>query len=309
MKNFAKLTIFFSLTFVIIFLSANLFGFLSFWASSARVISVQAGFGRNFTDIIWTAITAAIYLSILLTLSYSARLKMTVSLGIFNIAFIALVFTIGTSLGARRFEAMQPAFIPAPQIQAGPGLILSRFENSIVLLKESSNMQGPRLVSIPDRPLIYQEIPIGPNNTILTLPSLPLGSAAPWFIQSIEIDFTLSAGVMRALFERNFFYFAIYALVLILFLSSLRFIFDFSQWPLANVFIAAFVFRLILSLEVFLNSAETNAMIGSFLAGRLPSTLITPIVFAALSILTMLYTLLAGIARFGGRKSKRDWDD
>jgi hypothetical protein len=55
-------------------------------------------------------------------------------------------------------------------------------------------------------------------------------------------------------------------------------------------------------------------MIGSFLAGRLPPTLITPIVFTVLFIFIMLYTLLAGIARpgglrLGGRKSKRDWDD
>jgi hypothetical protein len=50
-------------------------------------------------------------------------------------------------------------------------------------------------------------------------------------------------------------------------------------------------------------------MIGSYFAGRLPPALITPMVFAAISILILLYTLLAGFARSGGRKSKRDWDD
>jgi hypothetical protein len=55
-------------------------------------------------------------------------------------------------------------------------------------------------------------------------------------------------------------------------------------------------------------------MIDSFLGGRLPSTLITPIAFAVLAILIMLYTLLTTIARSGGlrpggRRSKKDWDD
>ena len=312
MKNIAKLSIFFSLTFVLIFIAAVLFGFISFWADSVRHISVQPGFGRNITDTAWTAISVALYLSILLTLSYSARKKISTPASIFCISFFALVFTIGTSLGARRFETLQPAFMSAPQVRAGPGLILSRFENTIVLLRESSDVHGPRLVSIPDRPFIYQEVPLGPNNTILSLPPLPFGGSTPWFIRSINIDFSLSAGQIRTLLERGLFYFGIYVLALILLLSSLRFILDLSQWPLANIFIAAFVFRLILSLEIFINSTGTNAMIASFLAGRVPTTLITPVVFTALTIPIMLYTLLAGIARSGGRRgsrSKRDWDD
>jgi len=316
MKNFAKLTIFLSLTFILTFITAILFGFISFWADSARIISPQAGFGRDFSEIAWTAISVALYFSILLTLSYSARQKIPIPFSILCIVCFALIFTIGTSLGTRRSEALQPAFMPAPQIQAGPGLILSRFDNSIILLRESNDLRGPRLVSIPDRPLIYQEIPLGPNNTILSLPSLPLGETAPWFIRSIGIDFSLSAGQIRTLLGREFYYFAIYILTLILLLSSLRFLLSLSQWPLANIFIAAFVFRLILSLEIFLNSADTNAMICSFLGGRMPPALITPAVFAAIGIVTILYTLLvwvAGNRRSGGRrsgsKSKRDWDD
>jgi hypothetical protein len=50
-------------------------------------------------------------------------------------------------------------------------------------------------------------------------------------------------------------------------------------------------------------------LVNSFLAGRLPSTLVTPLIFAAFSFLILLYTLLAGIAKSSGKKSKRDWDD
>jgi len=150
---------------------------------------------------------------------------------------------------------------------------------------------------------------LGPNNTILSLPALPIGYTAPWFIQSVGIDFALSARELRTLFERSFLFFAAYAFSLILLLSSLRFLLDLSQWPLANIFLGAFVFRLILSFETFINSREINVMLDSFLAGRLPSTFITPAAFAAVSILIMLYTLLTGVVRYSIQKSKKDWDD
>jgi hypothetical protein len=309
MKNFAKLTIFFSISFAMFFLAAVLVGFISFWAYSARIVSSEAGIGRDFVDTVWAAVSAAIYFSVLFTLSYSARKKLPILFSIFCIAALALVFTTGVSVGTSRMETLKPVFMPASPIRAGPGLILSRLENTIVLLRDSNEIHGSRLVSIPGQPFIYQDIPVGPNNTILSLPPLPLGLTTPWFIQSVRIDFSLSAGKLRTLFEANFFFYVVYALCLVLLLSSFRFLLELSQWPLANIFLAALVFRLILSFEVFLDSAEINTLIDSFLAGRLPPALITPIAFVALGILTMLYTLLGGVARSGDRKSKRDWDD
>jgi len=309
MRKFAKLMIFFSLTFALFFFFAILFGFLSFWVNSVSNISAEARFGQDFSQVAWTATSVALYFSILLSLSYSAIQKIAAPLSILSIAALALVFTSASSLGSRRLEALGPAFTPISPIQAGPGLILSRFENSIVLLKESSETLGPRLVSIPDLPLIYQEVPLGPNNTVLSLPPLPFANTIPWFIQSIGLDFSLNAVNLRTLFERNFLSFVIYALSLILLLSSFRFLLEFSHWTLANIFLAAFVFRLILSFEIFLNSAETNAIVVSFLADRLPYTFITPTAFVAITLLVMLYTILTRLARSGVRKSKRDLDD
>jgi len=162
-------------------------------------------------------------------------------------------------------------------------------------------------VSIPDQPLIYQEVPLGPNNSILSLPPLPFHNVIPWFIQSVGVDLTLNSVNLRTLFERNILYFVIYAISLILLLSSLRFILEISQWPLANIFLAVFVFRLILSFEVFLNSSEINAMVDFFLAGRIPGSFITPIAFFALFALIMLYASLTALART--RKNERDWND
>jgi len=206
-------------------------------------------------------------------------------------------------------EAIKPVFRPVSPLQAGPGLMLSRSENTIILLRETNQIRGPRLVSIPGQPLIYQEVPLGPNNTILSLPSLPFGNTTPWFIQSVGIDFSLSGRELKTHFEKNFLFFAAYAFSLILLLSSMRILLQISQWPLANIILGALVFRLILSLEIFLNSDGINTMISSFLAGRLPSAIITPIAFTVLSILILLYTILAGIAHSAKSKPKKDWDD
>jgi hypothetical protein len=309
MKTIAKLTIFFSLIFVMFFLTAILLGSISSWINLARVISEEPRAGSSLAESAWMAVSTALYFAILFSLNYSAMRKIHVPLAFICISTLALIFVTGISLGANRMENLGSVFLPVSQVQAEPGLMLSRGDNVIVLLKESSEIRGPRLVSIPGQPFIYQEIPLGPNNTILSLPDLPLGAATHWLIRSVEIDFSLSAGMLKTLFNENFLFFLAYALALIMLLSSLRFILELSHWPLANIFIGALVFRLILSLEIFINSREINVLISSFLAERVHSSLITPLIFAGLSILILLYTLLTGIARSGGLRSKRNWDD
>ena len=307
MKNFAKLTLFFSSYFILFFFAAILLGFIDSWIDLARIIPVDARPGEEIAAVVWKALPAAIYLSILISVSYSVRRKMPIFFAIFCTIILAFIFATGVSLGIGRVEALKTAFKPIFPIEAQPGLIISQNENSIILLRESGDVRGSRLVSIPGRPFIYQEVPLGPNNTILSLPAISLGDDTPWFVRSIGIDFSLSAEELKSRFERNYLSFAAYAFSLILLLSSLRFLMELSQWPLANVFLGALVFRSILALETFLNSEEINALLGSFLGGKVPSSLITPLAFCAVSALALLYTLLSGIARAGG--SRIDDDD
>ena len=98
-------------------------------------------------------------------------------------------------------------------------------------------------------------------------------------------------------FREDRLHFAFYAFSLILLLASMHFIFGLSHWPLANIFLGALVFRGLLALEVFLNSREINNLIGSFLGEGIPPVMITPIVLGAIGILSMLYSILAHMAR------------
>ena len=304
MKNFAKLTLFFSLCFVIFFLTGILLRLLSSWVDVARFIPLDARPGEDVTETAWKALPAAFYLSILLTLSYSARRKMPIPLSIFGIFILGCVFFLGVSMGITRSEAMKLALKPVTPIQGGPGLILSRQDNAVILLRGSADAQGPRVVSIPGRPLIYQNLPVGPNNTILSLPVLTFTDSTPWFVRSLTIDFTLCAEELKGRLKDGYIPFAAYAFSLVLLLVSLRFLLELSQWALANLFIGALVFRGILALETFLNAREINALVASFIGKRIPAMLVTPAVFGALGVLVIFYTLLARIVR-----PRRDEDD
>ena len=297
MKSIAKLILFFSLVFIILLLITILLRLLSSWIDLVRIIPLVELPMENAMEAAWKAFPATLYLTILLTLSYTARRRIAIPLAIIVIVILGCVFTGGTSIGINRIEALKFALKPVSSIQGRPGLILSRSDNAMILLRESRDVRGPRVVSIPGRPLIYQSVPMGPNNTILNLPALPFGEDTPWFIRSVVIDFSLSAAEMKKRLDNDPVSFAAYAFSLILLLGSLRIVLELSKWPLANLFIGTLVFRGILSLEIFLNTREMNDLIASFLAGRLPSMLITPLVFSALGILIIFYTLMARIAR------------
>jgi len=297
MKKYIKLVLFFSICFTLVFIVAILLRFLGIWIELVRFIPVEARPGGDVTEAAWKALPVALYLSILLSLCNTVRLKIPIPFAISCVIILSCVFTAGASLGITRARTMRVALRSASPLQGEPGLILSRSDNSMILLKESSEIMGPRVVSIPGRPLIYQQTPVGPHNTVLNLPALPFSNDTPWFIRSLDIDINLSAGQLESRLEQNFFSFAVYAFSLILLLGSMRFILELSQWLLANLFMGALVFRGVLILETFINAREINGLLDSFLAGRVPPGLISPLVFTALGVLIILYTLLVRIAR------------
>jgi hypothetical protein len=303
MKNLAKLALFFSVSFVIAFLCSALLHFLALWIDAARIVAEAGEQSANLITALARALPAAIYITILLALSYTARRKMPIPLSIIAIIAFSAIFTFGFSLGIRQIEGLNFALESGASIRGRPGLILSRQNNAMVLLKESRDALGPRVVSLPGQQLFYQETPRGPNNTVLALPVLPFRDEMPWFINSMLIDFTLTSRKFDEAFKAGIIPFAIYAGALIFLLASLRFLLEASSWPLANLFLGAIAFRGILALGTFLNTNEINTLLVSFTGKRLPSSLITPLAFSALGILVILYTLLVHLARGKGAEN------
>ena len=309
MKNLVKLILSFSILFVFLFLIAVLLRYLGSWIEMAKTIPLGVEPGISAVDLAWKALPIPVYISVLLALSYSVRKKIPFPLAIFCIFILGCGFTAGFSLGISRAGALQFALRPVSPLQGRPGLILSRSDSAVILLKDSREILGPRVVSFPEQPLIYQEVPRGPNNTIISLPALSFTDTTPWFIRSLDIDFTLSSREMENRLKNGFIAFGSYAFSLVFLLASLYFLLGLSNWPLANLFFGAVVFRLILTLETFLNSREINDLIGSFLAGRCPPHFITPLVFCVLGVLIIIYTFLVRISTALKPWPKEDDDD
>ena len=91
--------------------------------------------------------------------------------------------------------------------------------------------------------------------------------------------------------------FLIYVLSLVFLLASFRFVMNLSVWPLANLFAGALIFRGVLALETFVNSAETGALLAPFLGNRIAPENMAPLAFCAFAVLICLYTALVFVAK------------
>jgi hypothetical protein len=302
-KNLARLVLFFSLCFSISFLFFGGIRFLYFRIDAIRFLPVQEEY--LFPEIISAAQLAlpmALYIALLLSLSYTARRNIPIFLSVISLVLLALGLTVGVSQGILHLKDMPVSFSgrqPVPL--GGPGLILSQGDTNIILLEAPSNIRGARVVSLAGRPLAYQEVPLGPNNTILGLPPIPFRDGQAALTKSIVIDFSLTSRQFGERLNAGLIPFLIYSFSLILLLASLRFVMELSRWPLANLFLGAVTFRGVLALETFLNSREIQDFLASFLGPSWDASLITPLVFCALSLLVLLYTALSYAAN--GRRN------
>jgi hypothetical protein len=297
MKNLARLALAFTICFIVIFVVSAFLNFLGLWVEAVKTVPFRQGTSGDFLESGAKALPAALYISVLLALSYTTRHKMPVFLSIAGTFVLASAFTLGFTLGIGHLDNVK---LPPPvfrTVKGEPGLILSRGGTSMILLKGSDVPDGPRIAVIPDQPMIYQETPLGPDNTVLSLPSLPFRTGTTWFISSIAIDFDLVSREFKDRLRQSLFLFCIYAGALIFFLSSLRFLLELSQWPLANLFLGALVFRGVLALEIFLDTPEISEFLKSFLGERLLGPVLTPLVFCVLGTLIVVYTLLVNLAR------------
>jgi hypothetical protein len=303
-KNIARLVLFFSLGFAVLFLLSAALRYLHLQIDGIRILSTPPPMGApEFTAALRWALSLTLYFSLLFGLSYAARLntgpsagerRLPAPLAMVCLFILALAFSGGAALGLERLGVSLPGL---SRLLGGPGLTLTRGDTTVVLLRGPAENRGPRVVAIPGRPLLYQEQPLGPNNTVLSLPPVPFRDEAPWFLRSLAIDFSLTGRQLEARLREGLVSFLMYAGALIFLLVSLGFIFKLSNWPLANLFLGCLAFRGILAAETFLNSPEIQELFASFLGNRLPLSYTVPLVFCLFGVLVNLYTFLVFLAR------------
>jgi hypothetical protein len=298
MKKLARFVIFFSLTFVTLFIILCLFRFLSFWVDSVQVISQNTERAEALITAARTALPAALFITILLTLSFFSKLKIPALAGIFMIVLLSGVFYLCFTLVIERTRAFDPVLEIPDSLNRRTGTILSQMDTDIIFLgseREYDRASGfPRVISFPEQPLLYQETALGSGNTVF---SLEFDNSPPWFIQSIFIDFMIITREIEYRFNENLFSFLLYGLAFFFLLACFGFLFNSSSWPLANLFISALVFRFILSFAVFLTARDVNTFLVSFVNSRIPDFLITPIIFCIIGTLVILFVFLTFLTR------------
>jgi hypothetical protein len=299
-KNLARLALFSSGVFFLSFLIIAGIRFLFIWIDAVRAIPAQSV--EPAVVLVASAkiaLSTAIYCTALLSLSYTVRRAMPAAFSIFFVFLFTAVFSFAFSLALNRLEAVESTAPVARRTLGDPGLRLMSGDVTIVITGDPADAASPRVVAMPDRPLIFQETP--PQNTPPALPPVSFYSSNSWFMVNLGLDFGVVSEQLFTRLRSGFSFFCVYLLSLALLLSSCRFVFELAAWPLANLFFGVLLFRGILSFEVFLDSEETQSLIGFFSGRLIPPELISPTIYTGLALLVIVYTLLVSAAR-GRRK-------
>ena len=300
-KKLAKLALFFSLSFAILFLVSTGMRFLAIRLEWVRALSLQqeAVLVALIAAARW-ALSLTIYSSILLGLGYIARKAIFAPFGILSIALLTLGFTFGIDLGLKNWENVPPASTPVQPL-GGPGLILANTtrptDTVLVLLQGPTEPGGKRVVATPGKPLLYQEEVIIRDQQLIDLPPAPFNTNSPWSLRSMAIDLRLNAEMLQQRLSEGILPFVLYTGTLIFLLSSLLFVFKMSAWPLAGLMLGCFAYRGILALETFLNSPEMLETFDAFLQNRVPVALVFPLICTLFGILIHLYSFLVYLAK------------
>ncbi|MDR2078298.1 MAG: hypothetical protein LBP74_01085 [Treponema sp.] len=316
MKNIARLVLFFSFIFIIVFVLAGVFGYLQLALDAVRTIPVSSPIDMGeFLSALQKMVPLILYISILMALSYTARRNMPMPLVIFCLFLLAGSAILGVSLGLRHLKSENTLqlFLFSSNQSLGEnntlgaqGLILSLGDTVMVVLGDPGKAESPRAVSIPGRPLIYQELPSGPNNTIIALPPAPFRDEGSYLMSGFLVDSALVADQFEARLDEGLIPFAIYGGALIFLLVSLRFVLGLSSWPLANLFSGALVFRGILAFQTFVDSRTIQDFILIFFDNRIDSSIISPVIFIILGLVILLYTFLVSLIRSPHRRKAND---
>ena len=285
------------MTFVITFAAVTGIKFVSLRVDWAKILPPlpETSLSLLISAAHW-ALSLTVFSTIVIALNYAVRRNCFAVMALVCTITLSFLFSFGISTALEQWKLVPPAQSAGISL-GGKGLILSNAidssETAVILLNGADEPHGPRVVAIPGQPLAYQKS--AAEN--FELPRVPFGNDTPWFLNNLAIDIRLNAEMFQKRYSQGFFSYLFYVGALIFLLCSLGYLFKFSVWPLANLFIAALVFGGVLSLNTFVNSAEMQEIISTFLNGKLPADSALPLVYIAFGLLINLYSLLVYAAK------------
>jgi hypothetical protein len=280
----------FSIGFVVLFVVP----WVMYWFYIRLEPSVQAGLVSERGSFWVMVLPITIYGTMLVGLRYTARVSMPISLSIMSLVILGIGWTGVLTLGISRIQA-----IPVPLSQdkifslGEPGLLLSQTDTSEVFLSDPHKPQSPQVISVQDKPLVYEPVPHADALSGIRGMSLsPFRINAPAALQGISHDLASTATQLNTRLNQGFIPFIIYVGGLMVLLSSLRVIFTLGAWPLANLCIGMVVFRGVLALEALLNTPRIQSDLYSLVGERIPKPLLGSLLLYLLGLFLILYTVV-----------------
>jgi hypothetical protein len=291
-RKLAKTIVFFSLSFIIIFIIVSCFKFLSLWVEWAKKLPPrpESSYTLFLAAAHW-ALSLTLFSSIIVAMNYAVRKGYFALMSIICVMTLSFLFCYGASSTLERFTRM-PLTHSSGVPLGGKGLVLSnslsRNSTAVVLLNGTAEPLGPRVIAVPGQPLVFQ--PAASGN--FDLPPVPFGDDTPEFFKSLSIDIRLNAEMFQQKYEQGFFSYLFFTGALIFMLTSLGYAMKFSVWPLANLFLCTLAFRGILAFNTFFNTAEIQEKAASFLENRFPVSSALPLLFIGFGVLLLVYSFL-----------------
>lgn len=302
-KKVARFVLFTFIAFVLIFVCAVTLSYLQLWITAASAMPARATIPLD--DVLargrW-ALSLSLYLTMLLGLNYAQRNGVFAPLAFAAAIVICGGMTYAAALGMSNARAVRAAPFYAAQSTIGEaGLMLTQWGTTTILLDKPSLETGSRVIAAPDRPLVYLDVPLDEQGLIIELPPVRFREEGTTLYAGLQMDFAASAALLSSRFEEGFLPLIFWLAPLLALLAALSYLFNVGAWPLANLFLCAVVFRLVLLFEVFITSNSVSAVLIDFVRGFVPARLIGPLILAVLAALFLLYDILMHFARERGR--------
>jgi hypothetical protein len=274
------------LWFIIMFVVLTIAHFMAIRIEQARILSFSQQESKidSLLTAGWRALSLSIYVPMLFGLSYSARYKVPIFpsiiymivLSLFWIGFFSLILCVIQRGSPWPTEASQPF--------GEAGLIVMDGDQYQVLL-QNPDVPGTLVIVPSNSPLRYEDTQAG-----FGVPAVFFRDDSVDFIEGIMNNFTRTGEQCGVRLRESFVSFFLYILALVFCLSTLRFVFEASSWPLTNLFLGALLFWGVLELETLLDSEQVRAFISAISGDSFPMFTVVPL---ALCVLGLVFLLLS----------------
>ncbi|MDR2419673.1 MAG: hypothetical protein LBD79_11610 [Treponema sp.] len=282
---FIRLIRFVCLWFIIAFVVLTIAHFMAIRIDLASMFSLTQQEAKidSLLTAGWRSLPLSIYITVLLGLSYSARYKFPVLPSIVYVMVLSLLWIGLFSLILSIIQRGSPWPTERFQHLGETGLITVDGDQYQVLLQDP-DLPGALVIAPLDLPLRYENTQIG-----LGAPSIFFRKDSVYFIETLLRKFIRAGEQCRDRLQESFLSFFLYILALVFCLSTLRFVFDVSSWPLANLFLGALLFWGILELETLLDSEQVQTLINA-ISGEALMFMVVPLALCILGLVFLLFS-------------------